>query len=274
MEEIGSHAHFEANGYAVFRCVFQPDEIRNMAESTRRIRQMADSEEQGCGNLKFFRKAGRLRSVTWCSLLDPLLAHVRTDQRLLAIVRPYLGSTVRQLINNLHWKPPGSVFSISFHTDRQNRVRGQGSSIRNLPDSYLQTGIAIDAMRTDNGPLLVVPGSHRNLSGPLPDTAVYCDGADDVDAQIKAWGYSSEDVVEIHLDPGDVAIWSPDLVHGSSINRHHSFDRCFYVNGYVNARDCFLGYWACIDGVPIPLPDKTIPVHVYGQQDFSVFPLA
>lgn len=267
-EDFGNQ--YRTDGYAVCRNVFNADEMALVKAATERVRAKANSGEGACGNAKFFVENGNVRSATWCALHDPVLADVRNDERILSIVRPLVGDTVRQLINNLHWKPPESDFSVAFHTDRLNRERGQGDRIRNLPDSYVQTGLAVDPMMAENGPLILIRGSHRTTERLPPPTVVYSDGGFDRDALVAA-GYAASDIVELNLQPGDMAVWGPDTLHGSGVNRHPTSDRCFYVNGYANAYDCFPGYWAWIDGKPVSLPDKRVPVHVYGDQGFETF---
>ena len=262
--------HYAAHGYAVCRAVFDAAELERIRAATERVRALGldDPEGNACGNAKFFVGDNGVRSATWCALQDPDLAWVRSDPRMLSILEPLLGNTLRQLINNLHWKPPGSSFTVAFHRDRVNRERGQGAAIRNLPDSYIQTGLAVDPMTMENGPLILMSGSHKSPELLPPPETVYSDDGIDTAALVEA-GYSADSIVELQLEPGDVAFWGPDTVHGSGPNRHESMDRCFYVNGYARASDCFMGYWAWINGEPVPLPDKTVPVHVYGKADFS-----
>ena len=261
---------YKKDGYAIRRGVFSSNEMLAIREATVRVRHQVENNLGACGNAKFFSSEGFARSATWCALHEPILADVRNDSRMLAIVEPLLGNTVRQLINNLHWKPPKSNFSIDFHTDHINRVRGQGDGIRGLPDCYLQTGLAVDPMTTDNGPLLVVRGSHQTPERVPPPSNVYSDGEINYESFASS-GYSPSDLIELHLDPGDIVIWNADTIHASGVNRNINSSRCFYVNGYVRATDCFLGYWAWINGEPIRLPNKNIPVHVYGARTFDIF---
>ena len=62
------------------------------------------------------------------------------------------------------------------------------------------------------------------------------------------------------LEPGDLALWSPYLVHGSGANRSNH-KRRFYINGYVRAADCDRGEWAFRDGRAVPLGPQPALVH-------------
>ena len=62
------------------------------------------------------------------------------------------------------------------------------------------------------------------------------------------------------LEPGDLALWSPYLVHGSGTNRARHRRR-LYINGYVRAGDCDRGEWAFREGEPVPLGPEPALVH-------------
>ena len=84
-----------------------------------------------------------LRLVQWPCYGDPVLEQVRRDPRLFEILGPLLGRDIKQIVNQLHWKPPGAAEAdFAFHQDvRSRRPR---EAYRNLAISYVQTGIAID----------------------------------------------------------------------------------------------------------------------------------
>ena len=72
------------------------------------------------------------------------------------------------------------------------------------------------------------------------------------EADLATRGLDPAALVDLELDPGDVALWGLFTVHGSGVNRTGR-DRRVYINGYVNAEDCDLGTWAFRDGRPCPL---------------------
>ena len=80
------------------------------------------------------------------------------------------------------------------------------------------------------------------------------------DTALAAAGLTEADAVELILEPGDLALWSPYLVHGSGTNRS-AHKRRFYINGYVRAADCDRGEWAFRDGQPVPLGPEPALVH-------------
>jgi hypothetical protein len=71
---------------------------------------------------------------------------------------------------------------------------------------------------------------------------------------------SEADAADVILEPGDFALWSPYLVHGSGTNRSNH-KRRLYINGYVRAADCDRGEWAFREGSPVSFGPRPALVH-------------
>ncbi|MGF1592143.1 MAG: phytanoyl-CoA dioxygenase family protein [Kiloniellaceae bacterium] len=261
----GEHvAQFRAEGYAVLRGVFATEEVREIAGAFDRIhaRAMVGGRSWRDRNT-FFRmaddeKLGRvLRLAQWASWIDPVLERVRRDPRLLDILEPLIGRDLKQIINQLHWKPPGARAEFGFHQD--SRSRRPREVYRDLESSYVQTGIAVDPQSAENGAMVVCPGSHR--LGELPFDPQRPSMHEALDpAALAHLGVDTENVVTLELQPGDVALWHVHTLHGSGPNRS-TMDRRFYINGYVTAANCDRGEWAFRNGVPCPLEGEHSLVH-------------
>ncbi len=250
-------AQYREAGYAVLRGVFAPDEVAAMAAAFDRhwAEGMAHRASFRHGNL-FYRLGkdaalGKLvRLVQWPSYADPVLERVRRDPRWLMILEPLIGRDIKQIINQLHWKPPGAAGAeFAFHQDA--RFRRPRAAYRNLAASYVQTGIAIDPHRAANGAMRVYPGSHRLGEKDLAGAAPVLDQAM-AEERLTAAGLDPLKLVDLELEPGDVALWNVYTIHGSGPNLTAG-DRRFYLNGYVRAADCDRGEWTFRDGKPVPL---------------------
>ena len=259
-----AHAQYRAQGYAVLRGVFDAGEVAALAAAFDRQWQegMAHRASFRHGNL-FYRQGkdaalGKIvRLVQWPSYADPVLESARRDPRWLPLLEPLIGRDIKQIINQLHWKPPGAAGAeFAFHQDA--RFRRPRSAFRNLATSYVQTGLAIDPHRAGNGGMRVYPGSHtlgeKELAGkgPVLDQSM-------ADARLAAAGLDPTKLVDLDLEPGDIAFWNVYTIHGSGPNTTPA-DRRFYLNGYVKAADCDRGEWAFRDGKPVPL-GKPVLVH-------------
>jgi len=248
---------YRDEGYAVVRGFFAPGEVAAMAAAFDRhwASGMAHRASFRHGNL-FYRQGedarlGRIvRLVQWPSYVDPVLEAVRRDRRWLDVLAPLIGRDIKQIINQLHWKPPGAAGAeFAYHQDA--RFRRPASAYRDLAHSYVQTGIAIDRHRPANGAMRLLPGSQRlgayevASAGSVLDQAM----ADDC---LEAAGLDPSQLIDLALEPGDVALWNLYTIHGSGPNRTGS-DRRFYLNGYVRAADCDRGEWAFRAGEPVNL---------------------
>ena len=262
----------------VRRGVFTSREIGEMKDATERVKAVAAERGTGWqrGNIRFVVEEDpnvgtNVRAASWPAHLEPSLEQARTHPDVFTFIEPLLGRSMKQLTCQLHWKTPGSRMVVQFHTDRQNRVINQRDDLRDVGRSFCQTATAIDPMTEENGALLVVPGSHRrpDALGTVSDIYSQQDLAGD---RLTGAEYTERDAVPILAEAGDVVAWHPDVIHGSARNRHPTLDRCLYINGYVNAHDCFRGQWAWIDGQPATLPDADVPVLINGDPSFDVYP--
>ncbi|HXQ52917.1 MAG TPA: phytanoyl-CoA dioxygenase family protein [Stellaceae bacterium] len=249
--------HYEDEGYAVVRGFFAPDEVAAIAASFDRHWRdgMAHRASFRHGNL--FYRQGRdprlgkiLRLVQWPAYVDATLEAARRDPRWLDLLEPLIDRDIKQIINQLHWKPPGATAAdFAFHQDA--RFRRPRSAYRDLAHGYVQTGLAIDPHRPDNGAMRILPRSHCAGEfaiagdGPVLDQAM-------ADERLLQAGLDPARLIDLVLEPGDLALWNLYTIHGSGPNRTRA-DRRFYLNGYVRAADCDRGEWAFRAGAPVPL---------------------
>ena len=252
------------DGYCIVRSFFSSDEIAEIAEATDQLH--AEGVAHGrCfrhGNLFYNVATGEdrepvVRMVQWPSYHQRVLNRVRLVPRCAELLEPLIGGNLKQIINQVHWKTLGSLGDFAWHQD--SKSRRPASAYRNLATSYVQTGLAIDPHTLKAGGLRFIPGSH--LRGDLHmDCERHSLGVAMKDSALDTVGLSASDAVDLELEPGDLALWSPYLVHGSGTNRS-DHKRRFYINGYVRAPDCDRGEWAFRGGRPVPLGPRPVLVH-------------
>jgi ectoine hydroxylase-related dioxygenase (phytanoyl-CoA dioxygenase family) len=259
-----SPADYARDGYVILRGLFGADEVAGIAEAADQIyaEGVAHGRSFRHGNLFYDVKADasgtpRVRLAQWFSYHQPVLNAVRLDPRFATELEPLLGRDLKQIINQLHWKTPGSLGDFAWHQDARFRLPKE--AYRNLATSYVQTGLAIDPHTPESGCMKFVRGSHKRGDLDL-DTSIEVLGAALEDAALENAGLSASDIVDVILEPGDVAFWSPYLVHGSGANRS-DHKRRLYINGYVRAADCDRGEWAFRDGKPVPFGPEPALVH-------------
>jgi ectoine hydroxylase-related dioxygenase (phytanoyl-CoA dioxygenase family) len=244
------------DGYAIIRRFLDDDEIAELATATDQLHAegVAHGRSFRHGNLFYnvaTSKDGEplVRMVQWPSYHQPVLNRIRLDPRFAELLEPLIGWDQKQIINQVHWKAPGALGDFAWHQD--SKSRRPASAYRNLATSYVQTGLAIDPHNPESGGMRFIRRSH--LRGDLHmDCEKHSLGVAMKDSALKAVGLSASDAVDLMLEPGDLALWSPYLVHGSGTNRS-GHQRRFYINGYVRAGDCDRGEWAFRGGQPVPL---------------------
>ena len=253
------------DGYAIVRGFFGQPELVEIASALDQLH--AEGVAHGrCyrhGNL-FYNVARErdgseplVRMVQWPSYHQPVLNRVRLDTRFAELLDPLIGSDLKQIINQVHWKAPGSLGDFAWHQD--SRFRRPDSAYRNLATAYIQTGLAIDPHTPESSCMRIIPRSH--LRGDLRmDGTVKALGSAMTDAALAEVGLCEADAIDLLLEPGDLALWSPYLVHGSGKNGS-AHKRRLYINGYVRAGDCDRGEWAFRNGEPVPLGPEPALVH-------------
>jgi ectoine hydroxylase-related dioxygenase (phytanoyl-CoA dioxygenase family) len=257
-------AHYRREGYAILRGVFGADEIEAIRAAADRVHSEALGHGRSFrhGNL-FYRVVEdgsggpTVPIVQWPSWRHAALDSVRLDRRIAAILEPLIGGDLKQIINQIHWKRTGAGGDFAWHQD--SRFREPREAYRNLATSYVQTGLALDVHEPRSGCMRFVPGSH--VWGDLDlDCSGDVLGALMSDSALEAAGLSPDGIVDVRLDPGDLALWSPYLVHASGPNMS-DHRRRLYINGYVRAEDCDRGEWTFRDGKPVPLGPVPALVH-------------
>src|SRR5258708_9468434 len=221
-------SHYRRYGYAVVRGVFSRAEMIAVATAFDRhwTKGIAHPSTFRHGNLHYRLgidpKLGKVvRLVQWPSYSDATLERVRRDPRIFEILEPLLGRDIKQIINQLHWKPPGAASAnFAFHQDV--RFRLPPDAYRNLATSYVQTGIAVDRHDAANGAMRVVPGSHHLGVLTIPAPACILGGSPEV-AALEAAGLDSPTRTDIELEPGDVGLPNPFLVHASGAKVNTSY---------------------------------------------------
>lgn len=263
-------ASYWREGFAIVRGLFDADDIVEIAAAADQIyaEGVAHGRSFRHGNLFYnvVRDADGdplVRMAQWPSYHQPVLNGVRLDRRIARLLEPLIGRNLKQIINQVHWKAAGSLGDFAWHQD--SRSRRPESAYRNLATSYVQTGLALDPHTPESGCMRFIPRSH--LGGDLGmDCSKKALGTAPSDDALRAVGLSGADAVDLLLDPGDVALWSPYLVHCSGTNRSEH-KRRLYINGYVRGDDCDRGEWAFRNGAPVSFGPKPALIHYDGLRE-------
>ena len=253
---------YRRDGFVVVRGVFSAADVAVLAEAFDRQFQAGLKHPSSFRHGNFHVRVAddgnlghTVRMVQWPSYGDPVLNAFRQDGRMLRLLEPLLGGDLKQIINQLHWKPPGAAGGdYAFHQD--SRFRRPREAYRNLAGAYVQTGLAVDPHTARSGAMRLYPGSH--LLGDLdllPRASILGSGI--AEEALERHGLDPSRLVDFEMEPGDVGLWHPYMIHGSAANRSGR-DRRLYINGYVRGADCDRGEWTWRDGRPVPLGEPVL----------------
>jgi ectoine hydroxylase-related dioxygenase (phytanoyl-CoA dioxygenase family) len=165
----------------------------------------------------------QISRIVWAGAAEPELLNISRQDKLLRPVSQLLGSKeADQLINQLHYKLPHDKLNFYWHQDVHNRrnfdpewqdLNGKGS--------FVQSFIAIDPMSIENGTIFI-----------LPQSVKYGEISQHVFHDRLATILTSEKIIPLLLNPGDVVLMHPYLIHGSFPNESEK-SRIILINGFA-----------------------------------------
>lgn len=218
---------FHDGGFVVRRAVFRDGEVRAAREALERLYTTAQTlTATGDHDGAFFAlgvKEGEpviVQRVVWAGGAEPVLLRLSEDARLVAPALELLGTGhCEQLLCQAHYKMPNDGVAFDWHQDIQHRDKG-GDTWRDVNGrgSFVQTILLVDDMTEENGPLEILPRDAVTL--------------DDAGRIVKGAPVDTSRAVPITGRAGDVLIFGPYAVHGSTENRSTS-PRRVLINGYA-----------------------------------------
>ena len=150
--------------------------------------------------------APRVRRIKLPHLVDPAFDALMRSEALLAPVRDLIGPALRLHTSKLNLKSAGYGAAVEWHQD--------WAFYPHTNDDILAVGVMLDDVGPENGPLLVVPGSHR---GPVLDH--HADGRFCGAIDMAASGIDTDRAVALTGPAGSISLHHVRLVHGSDLNR-------------------------------------------------------
>jgi len=256
-------SEFRDHGVSVVRGFLDPDEVAELQLETKAL------YEEGIkhpvtyrhGNLayeilpeEYFGKRYMIQAY-WFSWARTYFDRFRSNPKFLALLEPLLGNNIKQVTQQIHWKPPGArLTGYRFHQDL--RFRQARDQYEDVVRDTVTVGIAIDRATTENGCLRVVPNSHSmgylglsdNGEGQLMKGVTH-------DDELRSVGIDPADVLNVELEPGDLVMWGLLTVHGSLPNES-DHDRAFAISSYVRGETSNRGEWTFRDGKSVPLGEQ------------------
>ncbi len=190
------------------------DEARELSVSNERLElEQGHSAEQP-----------RIRRIRLPHTISDCMRELMYSNHILAPVRDLIGPDIRLHTSKLNMKSPENGAVIEWHQDY--------AFYPHTNDDILAVGVIIDDMQSENGPLMVYPGSHK---GPVYDHHV--DGVFAGAFIPKDVGLNPDDAIELTGPAGSISIHHGRMVHGSAMNTSSKSRRILFYE--MMAADAF-----------------------------------
>ncbi len=213
---------YNERGYIVVPELLSRAEVKELQDVTARL--VEESRAVSKGDERFDLEPGHsaarpaVRRIKTPHAFDPCYARMVRHPRIVACLAALWGGNVRADTGKLNLKTSGVGSPVEWHQD--------WAFYPHTNDDLAAVGIMIDAFEPDNGPMLVVPGSHK---GPVYDHHEdgYFVGAIDVERV----GLDLSGAVPLLAPAGSISIHHARLLHGSAANTSGK-ERRFLLNQY------------------------------------------
>ena len=202
-------AFYEDNGYLVVPDVLSADEVAELRRVTEDFVEAARhvSEHDDIYDLEDSHSAAepRVRRIKTPHAHDEVYAKMVAHPNILAVLQALWGPSIRFDVSKLNLKAAGYGAPVEWHQD--------WAFYPHTNDDLCAVGIMIDDVDETNGPLMVIPGSHK---GPVLDhhaDGFFC-GAIDPERGEVDFG----EAVKLTGSAGSITIHHARAIHGSATN--------------------------------------------------------
>ena len=252
---------YDRDGFLVVPEFFPADLVRELQAVTRQFEGAArqgERDEERFDILSTDGASPELRRIVDPEAVSEVYNRTMRDEKLLDLVAELLGGTVRFDHGKLNFKPPSGGAAVEWHQD--------WAFYPQTNDDMLAVGVMIEDCTLENGPLMVLPGSHK---GPIYDH--HTNGQ--FTGGINASHLRSEldKAVPVIAPAGSISIHHVRCLHGSTANQGaHNRPLLLFNYVAVDAFPIFHSYdWEAFNarilrGAPTFTPRlEAVPVRIH-----------
>ncbi len=211
--------HFDAQGYLVLRDVFTPEEIASLQAEAQAL--LADPSALDNRTVITEPGVNEVRSIFRIHGQNKMIARMVADERLAGVASFLLDDEIYVHQSRLNYKPGFHGKEFYWHSDFETwHVEDGMPRMRALSMSIL-----LSRNTPFNGPLMLIPGSHRKYVACVGETPEnhYLSSLKKQeygvpDEQILAELIHESEIVAPVGEPGAVIIFDCNIMHGSNSN--------------------------------------------------------
>ena len=209
MLSAAQKAFYAENGYLLVEDVVTGAQLKKLQDITCGLidesRTVSESNERFDLDKGHSAAAPRLTRVKLPHKQDPYFWEILTQSKVTKVLTDLLGDDTTLITTKLNTKAPGGGQAVEWHQD--------WAFYPHTNDDLLAFGLMLEDVTLDNGPLMVVPGTHR---GPLlshQSNGVFC-GAIDPDDPL----FEKDKAVTLTGKAGSMTVHHVRTLHGSAPN--------------------------------------------------------
>ncbi|MBT4703215.1 MAG: phytanoyl-CoA dioxygenase family protein [Rhodospirillaceae bacterium] len=151
----------------------------------------------------------------------PFFDDLLRDPLVLDVIQPLMGPNMRLYNNKMNIKAPGYGAAVEWHQD--------WAFYPHTNDVGCAVGFYLDDVTETNGPMMMIPGSHKGPAFDHHAQGFFCGAMDPVKCPLDY-----ENAVPVMGEAGTMTIHHVRTVHGSALN-HSDKPRRLLLQGYFAA---------------------------------------
>ena len=243
---------YDENGYLLVEDAVTPDQLKRLREITYRLidgsRGVTESNEVYDLDKGHSADTPRLTRVKLPHKRDPYVWDLIRNSKMTEVLTDLLGPHTNLLTSKLNTKAPGGGRAVEWHQD--------WAFYPHTNDDMLAFGVFLEDVTEENGPLEVLPGSHKGEIHGLWHNGIFT-GAVTQDVADE----SQSKAVVCTGKAGSVCLMHTRLLHGSTPNLSRQ------------SRTLFICVYSAEDAIPCspnPVPTKFQGLLVKGEKTNKV----
>jgi len=166
---------------------------------------------------------------------DPFWVRLISDPRLLDVAEQFIGPDIALFASHYICKPPREGQAVLWHQD--------GSYWPLVPMEVTTLWLALDPSLPENGCMRVIPETHRLELQSLKERH---DVPNVLESSMDESLVEENKAVDIVLQPGDVSIHHPNIIHGSNANNSDLWRRGLTIRYIPTSTRVTEENWPCV----------------------------
>ena len=201
---------YRTDGYLVVENLFSQEEIDEVRSVIDEFAERGKTLRESDGIIELEEthtlEQPRLRRIIWPDKHHPVFRDFVRGPKYVDVVSRLIGPDIRLHYCKVNLKLGGFGAPVQWHQD--------WSFYPHTNDDILVSGVLLDDMVDDNGPIMVLPGTHK---GPIFDH--HHDGCFTGALDPATCGLDFSKAVKLTAPAGSLILFHVRLVHGSDMNR-------------------------------------------------------